>query len=146
MRVDNIQGNSFEGKVKFDKKLTKPMLEYANKILDAPFSGTTARERIANATYDVEIGGRATKKTIHPRIFFSSEFKSLRDPKQFSLSREHYYCSPRIRVHSTVSEGAYELNQYLTKLEEYKSWYKYSYNTFGEKVSAFFRRMFGIRK
>lgn len=146
MRVDNIQGNSFEGKVKFDKKLTKPMIEYANKILDAPFSGTTARERIAKASYDVRIFGRATKRTIHPKLSFTSEFKCLKDPKQYSYCSTHTYCSSGGSIHSTVAEGAYKLNEHLTNFEQHKNWYNYSYNTFGEKVSAFFRRMFGIRK
>ena len=31
-----------------------------------------ARERIAKATYDVNVFGRTTKKTIHPKLNFSS--------------------------------------------------------------------------
>ena len=58
MQINNIQENSFKGKVKFNKKLTKPMVEYANKILDQPFSGTTARERIAKSSYDLEINDK----------------------------------------------------------------------------------------
>ena len=58
------------------------------------------------------------------------------------------YFSPSkgVSIHSTVPEGAHKLNEHLTKFEEYKGWYPYAYNTFGEKVSAFFKRMFGIRK
>ena len=70
MKINNIKENSFKGKVKFDKKLTKPMLEFANKILDYPFSGTTARERIAKSTYDVEIYGRVSKKNDSSKIIF----------------------------------------------------------------------------
>ena len=81
--LNDIKDNSFKGKVKFNKKLTKPMIEYANKILDQPFSGTTARERIAKSTYDVEIHGRVSKRTIHPRLFFSSGFNHIL-PKIFN--------------------------------------------------------------
>ena len=148
MQINNIKENSFKGNVKFNKKLTKPMVEYANKILDYPFSGTTARERIAKSSYDVEINGKASKKTIHPKLFFSTSFNILKDPKSFSYTSKFTYCSPSkgASIHSTVAEGAYKLNEHLTKFEEYKSWYPYAYNTFGEKVSAFFKRMFEIRK
>ena len=148
MKINNIKENSFKGKVKFDKKLTKPMIEYANKILDHPFSGTTARERIAKSTYDVEIHGRVSKKMIHPKLFFSSGFNILKDPKNFSNTSRFAYCSPSkgASIHSSVAEGAHKLNEHLTKFEEYKGWYPYAYNTFGEKVSVFFKRMFGIRK
>ena len=148
MKIDNIKETSFKGKVKFNKKLTKPMLEYANKILDHPFSGTTARERIAKSTYNVEIYGRVSKKTIHPKLFFLSNFNTLKDPRSFSYTSEHTYCSPGkgVSIHSTVAEGAYKLNEHLTKFEEYKGWYPYAYNTFGERISAFFKKTFGIRK
>lgn len=146
MKIESIDSSTFGGKVKFDKKLTKPMVEYANKILDAPFSGTTARERIARATYDVKISGRATKRTIHPKLSFTSEFKCLKDPKKYSVCLSHIYSTSGSSIHSTVAEGAYKLNEHLTNFERHKNWYNYSYNTFGEKVSAFFRRMFGIRK
>ena len=148
MKINNIQENSFKGNVKFDKRLTKPMIEYANKILDHPFSGSTARERIAKSTYDVEISGRVSKKTVHPKLFFLSGFKMLKDSKIFSYTSGFTYFSPSkgVSIHSTVAEGAYKLNEHLTKFEEYKSWYPFAYNTFGEKVSAYFKRMFGIRK
>ena len=148
MQINNIQENSFKGKVILDKKLTRPMVEYANKILDQPFSGTTARERIAKATYDVEISGRASKRTINPKLFFSSSFNLLKDPKIFHHTSSFTYFSPSkgVSINSTVPEGAHKLNEHLSKVEEYKGWYPYAYNTFGEKISAFFKRMFGIRK
>ena len=148
MQINNIQENSFKGRVKFDKKLTKSMVVYANEILDHPFSGTTARERIAKATYDVEISGRASKRTINPKLFFSSSFNLLKDPKIFHHTSSFTYFSPSkgVSINSTVPEGAHKLNEHLSKVEEYKGWYPYAYNTFGEKVSVFFKRMFGIRK
>lgn len=148
MKTNNIKEISFNGRVHLDKKLTKPMVDYANKILDHPFSGTTAREKIAKSTYDVEIRGRITKKTIHPKLFFSSSFNILKDPKKFSFVSKFIYCSPSkgVSIHSTVAEGASKLNKHLTKFEEHKGCYSYAYNTFGEKISAFFKRMFGIRK
>ena len=148
MKINNTKETSFNGRIEFNKKLTKPMVEYANKILDHPFSGTTARERITKSTYNVEIGGRVSKRTVHPKLFFSSNFKILKDPKSFSYTSGFTYHSPSkgVSIHSTVAEGAYKLNEHLTKFEEYKSWYPYAYNTLGEKVSAFFKRMFGIRK
>jgi len=148
MSINNVEKIYFNGKVNFNKKLTRPMVEYANKILDQPFSGTTARERIAKSSYDVEISGKVSKRTIHPKLFFSSSFNLLKDPKIFSYTSGFTYCSPSkgASIHSTVAEGAHKLNEHLTKFEEYKGWYPYAYNTFGEKVSAFFKRMFGIRK
>ena len=148
MQINNIQENSFNGRVTLDKKLTKPMVEYANKILDQPFSGTTARERIAKATYDVEISGRVSKRTINPKLFFSSSFSLLKDPKIFHHTSSFTYFSPSkgVSINSTVPEGAHKLNEHLSKVEEYKGWYPYAYNTFGEKISAFFKRMFGLRK
>ena len=72
----------------------------------------------------------------------------LKDPKSFSYTSKFLYHSPNkgVSIHSTVAEGAHKLNEHLTKFEEYKGWYPYAYNTFGEKISAFFKRMFGIRK
>ena len=146
MKINNIQENSFKGKVKFNKKLTQPMIVYANQILDHPFSGTTARKRIAKSSYDVEISGKVSKRTIHPKLFFSSSFNLLKDPKISHHTSGFTYCSPSkgASINSTVAEGAHKLNEHLTKFEEYKGWYPYAYNTFGEKVSAFFKRMFGI--
>ena len=148
MKINNVEKTSFKGKVIFNKKLTKPMVEYADKVLDHPFSGTTARKKIAKSTYDVEINGRVSKKTVHPKLFFASNFKMLKDPKIFSYTSKFSYHSPSkgVSIHSTVAEGAYKLNEHLTQFEEYKGWYPYAYNTFGEKISAFFKRMFGIRK
>lgn len=148
MKTNSINSTSFEGKIKFDKKLTKPMVEYVNKILDYPFSGTTARERIEKATYDVDIIGRVTKKTIHPKLFFSTSFNILRDPKKFSFVSKFTYFSPSkgVNISSNAVEGAHKLNEHLTKFEQYKNSHCYSYNDFGEKVSAFFKRFFGIRK
>ena len=148
MQINNIQENSFKGKVILNKKLTKPMVVYANEILDHPFSGTTARERIAKSSYDVEINGKVSKRTINPKLFFSSSFNLLKDPKIFHHTSSFTYFSPSkgVSINSTVPEGAHKLNEHLSKVEEYKGWYPYAYNTFGEKVSAFFKRMFGIRK
>ena len=148
MKTNVVNNNSFKGKVKFSKKLSKPMIDYANRILDAPFSGTTARERIARASYDVEIYGRFSKKTINPKIFFSSTFKQLRDPKALYYVSSSTYCCPErgVSINSPVAIGANKLNNHITLFEQYKNTHYYTYNTFGEKVRAFFNRMFGIRK
>ena len=34
MNINNISNQTFEGNVIFSEKLTKPMIEYSNKILD----------------------------------------------------------------------------------------------------------------
>ena len=70
MKINNVEKTSFKGKVIFNKKLTKPMVEYADKVLDHPFSGTTARERIAKSSYDVEINGRVSKKNSSSQTIF----------------------------------------------------------------------------
>lgn len=148
MHVESLSDNAFQGKVVFDKKLSKPMVDYANKILDAPFSGTTARERIARASYDVVIHGHYSKKTINPKLFFSSSFNQLRDPKALYHSSRSTYCSPPrgVSINSPVAIGTKELQDHMTKFEKYKRYHRYAYNSFGEMVQAFWGRMFGVRK
>ena len=145
MEVNNVSAIGFNGKVIMRKQLTKPMTEYANKILDYPYFGTTARERIAKATYDVEIMGRISKKTIHPKLSFYSSFKLLRNPKCLHHCSTAAYVSPKsgVSIHSSEALGATLLNEHLTKFEKYKNDHCYAYNTFGEKIKAFFNRMFG---
>ena len=136
MKVNTITNNSFEGKIIFDKKLTKPMIEYTNKVLEYPYLGKTARERIATKTYDVNVFGHQTKKTINPRIWFCSEFKVL---NYESIRRA---CSKSIKLKTPISECAEILNLFLVHFESYKDRFDYSYNSFGEKVNAFMRKLF----
>jgi len=140
MNINNISSTTFDGKIIFDKKLTKPMKEYANNILDYPYLGKTARERIASKTYDINVFGHKTKKTIHPRICFSSEFKVLNEESKKS------YWSREIKLKTPISESAEILNLFLLYFEAYKDRFDFSYNTFGEKVSAFIRKIFDVRK
>ena len=145
MQINSIADNNFEGKIIYDTKLSKPMKEFAEKILDYPFSGTTARDRIKKATYDVKIYGRTTKKTIHPKLHFSSSIKLIPDKKQFlGITSSTYVNGYGVSIHSTVGEGAYEINKFLTRFELYKNSYKNAYNTFGEKMKAYFVRMFNL--
>lgn len=90
----------------------------------------------------------SAKPMVYPKLFFLSSFKMLKDPKIIFNTSEFSYYSPSkgVNIHSTVAESAYKLNEHLIKFEEYKSWYPYAYNTFGEKVFVFFKRMFGMRK
>ena len=53
---------------------------------------------------------------IHPKLFFSSGFNILKDPKIFSYTSRYIYCSPikGASIHSTVAKGAHKLNEHLT--------------------------------
>lgn len=148
MKTNVISSNNFDGKVKLHPKLTKPMLEYANQILDYPFSGTTARERIKKATYDVNIFGWTTKKTIHPKLHFYSSFNLLKDKKQeYHVGESRFVSGGKgTSIHSSVAEGAHNLNYFLSRFEQRKRENSLAYNTFGEKMIAIFNRFLGIKK
>ena len=142
MKVNNISRESFSGKVNFDNKLKKPMMEYANKVLDFAIDGKTAREKISKSTYNLDILGSCTKKTVHPKIFFASTFKKLTSSRISPKTTSSRYYSSSIRISSSVEDGAMKLNRFLDLFENYKKETRYSYNSFGEKIVAYFNRAF----
>ena len=71
MLTNQISTTDFKGKIFYEKKMTKPMIDYANKILDVNINGT-ARERIKKAPYDLYIDKFGTKKSVHPKIYFGT--------------------------------------------------------------------------
>ena len=146
MNVNNISTTSFEGKIYIDNKFTKPMRDYLDKVLDHEYVGRTARERIATKTYDINVWGHVTKKTIHPRFWLSSEFKVLKDKKRFDIGLTKHYFSKTMKLNTPISKNAEKLNLFLVQFERYKNEFDFSYNTFGEKIQAYFKRFFNIRK
>ena len=131
MLTNQISTSNFKGKIFYGKKMTKPMIDYANKILDVAVDGITARERVKEASYDLYIKKAGTKKAVHPKIYFSSYYKCLGD------DYKHYRCSPDVRLDSGKVSGAKELNLFLDRFEYNKGLFKDSYNTFWEKILAF---------
>ena len=147
MNINNISNQTFEGNVIFSEKLTKPMIEYSNKILDYPYLGKTARERIATKNYDINIWGQATKKTINPKIRFSSEFKILKDKKvYYPKTIIRVFSEKEISIRNSVKDGAENLNLFLLNFEIYRDKFDFAYNTFGEKIQAYLKKIFNIRK
>jgi hypothetical protein len=145
MHINSITNNTFEGKVRFDNNISKSKIDYVEKILDFPLNGSTLRKRISKGSYDVTVISSDTKKTIHPRVTFYSKFEKLKECywdkyKTFNMS------SKSLRIDETVEKGAKHLEQFLDQFEKYKSYTNYSYNSFGEKICAYFKKFFGIRK
>ena len=131
MQVNQVSAVNFEGKIIYGKKMTKPMIDYANEILDVVIEGRTARERIKEASYDLYIKKASSKKAIHPKIFFESYYMLLKDPYK------HCRYSGNVRIDSPKIDGARELDCFLSNFEQSKNWFKDSYNTFWEKILAF---------
>ena len=131
MQVNQVSAVNFEGKIIYSKKMTKPMIDYANEILDVVIEGRTARERIKEASYDLYIKKDSSKKAIHPKIFFESYYMLLNDPYK------HCKYSGNVRIDSPKIDGARELDRFLSNFEQSKNWFKDSYNTFWEKILAF---------
>ena len=139
MQINLISENNFEGKIKFDKELTKKKLQVLNDILDFKIDNKSTRERIKKATYNLEILNIRSRKAIHPNVLVRSYFKTLLNP-------DKYYQSMRIHIDNNLEKNANVLNNFLDKFESRKNSYYYSYNSIYEKICAFFNKIFGIRK
>ena len=135
MLTNQVSTTDFKGKIIYGKKMTKPMIEYANKILDVVVNGKTSRERIKEASYDLYINNAGTKKTVHPKIYFSSYYNRL----GHKYRREH--TSHSLRIDSGKAVGAKSLKSFLDLFEMDKGRFIDSYNSFGEKVVALFSKI-----
>ena len=133
MNVNSFSETDFQGKVIYDKKMNKQMINYANQILDVVVNGKTGKERIKKATYDLRICNAGSKKTVHPKIFFQSKF--------YRIGKDNRYIrySPDLRIDYDKEIGAKRLHKFLNLFENNKNHFKDSYNTWWEKFKTFFK-------
>ena len=139
MFVSKVSRENFEGKIKYDEKLTRQKKEAISKILDYKMGEQSIRERIKKATYNMEIVNNGSKKAIHPKVLVISSFKTLYNP-------DGYFYRAKLYLNKSSEENAVLLNKFLDDFEYKKKSYYHSYNSFAEKTVAFFNKMFGIWK
>ncbi|MBE7710751.1 MAG: hypothetical protein E7Z92_01285 [Cyanobacteria bacterium SIG31] len=138
MQVDSIAANTFNGHIKFDKKIPKKKLKTLNEVLDFKINQKSLRERIKKASYDLEIFNNGSKKSIHPKALIVTSFKTLYNP-------DGYLYRTKLYLNKTSEENAIILNKFLDKFELYKKNHYYSYNSLGEKISTYFQKLFGMK-
>ena len=126
MFVNSVSNSEFKGKVYYDKNLSKPLTNYAEKILDSKVGDQTLRAKLAKKTFDITFFTRSSRKAIYPKLEFYSGFKVL-NPKD-----KKYYNS-RVSLRDDLAENAEKISKFLDRMEEYKRSYD-GYNTFGEKM------------
>jgi len=142
MQINSISNTNFEGKIRFEKELSKSKREYVERILNCEFNGETLRKILSKKSYNVEVLSADSKKTVHPKIYFRSEFKKLKNPYNWDYVSKCIYTEESFRVNSSVEEGAKHLKNFMANFERYKDSHDYSYNNFQEKILAFFKKCF----
>lgn len=138
MQVDNISGNTFNGRILFDKKLTKEIVEYANRLFDTTVDNKTLRQKIASKTYDLTFFTTSSKKAIHPKLNFHAMFKTLDSPKT------NYY-GTFVRIDDNIDKNAEKISKFMDGVDKYKQNYN-GYNTLFEKFIVWLRRPLEIFK
>lgn len=128
MKANPVSNTNFEGRVLFDKKLPKSMVNYANRIMDTVHNGELLRDKLGKKTFDIAFFTMSSKKAIHPKLEFYSCFKTL-DPKD-----KRCYNS-RIRPNEDFKENVERVSRFIDRIEEEKNW-QGGYNTFLEKVKV----------
>lgn len=105
------------------------------------------RKQIAKKSYDVENFSTDTKRTVHPKVIFSSYFNKLKGKDCWSAwDGKSAYTSKPLKTNSSLEEGSNQVKKFMKNFEEYKNLYDYTYNGFKEKVQAHIRKLFNIRK
>lgn len=132
MKINDISKNNFEGKIRFDKKMSKPLVDYVNRVLDYPINGITAREKIAKRTYDLGVYNITTKKSVYPKIAFLTSFK---------VAGEDSYYKSKIRTNYSIMHAAKEMARYIKWVDEIKEGL-YGYNNFFEGIASTWRNFF----
>ena len=130
MKIDQVLNTNFEGRVLFDKNLSKPMREYANKIIDTVHNGEILRNKLGEKTFDITFFSMSSKKAIHPKLEFYSCFNTL-NPKD----RRCY--NSRIRPNEDFKQNVERVSRFIDRIQEEKNW-QGGYNTFFEKVKVWF--------
>lgn len=148
MQITSASNTNFEGKIIFNKKLSKQKIEFVNKVLDYSKDGEEClRKQIAKKSYDVEIFSTDTKRTVHPKVIFSSYFNKLKGKDCWSAwDGQSTYTTKPLRIDSSLEEGSNQVKKFIKNFEDYKNLYDYTYNGFKEKVQAHIRKLFNIRK
>ena len=136
MRVNNINETRFDGKINFDKKMPKSLQEYANRVLDYKIDGKSARDIIANKSYDVGVSNISSKKAIHPKLMFLTSFKVT----SFKDGSEDVYYRHNIRTNYSVLVGAREVLRYLNWVDKAKENLN-GYNNFWEKLAVIYKNV-----
>ena len=131
MRVESVSAIGFQGKINFDKKMSKPLQKYANRIMDYKINGISAREIIAKKSYDIGISNMSSKKAIHPKILFLTSFK---------CDGEDVYYRHKIRTNYPEAIGASELLRYLKWVDDAKK-DRNGYNNFWERLAVLYKRV-----
>ena len=128
MKITSINDNNFKGKVRFDKRLSKPKKDYVNRILNYQFEdGSTLGKRISKGTYDVDVFSTDTRKTIHPKVIFYSKFNKLKGRGYGDAwSGQSTYTSESLRIDFSEKKGAEHLKKFLDDFEKYKNFYDYT--------------------
>ena len=144
MYINSISENSFDGKIRYDKFLSKTKKDFVEKVLDDPINGSTLRKRISKGSYDVRVFSIDTKRTIHPKVYFNSNFKKLKE-KSWERCLSFSTSSKGLRIDTPIDKGAEHLAKFLEQFERYKNYTNYSYNSFGEKMKAVLKKFFGIK-
>ena len=128
MKANPVSNTNFEGRVLFDKKLSKPMRDYANKVIDSVHNGEILRNKLGRKTFDITFFTMSSKKAIHPKLEFYSCFNTL-NPKD-----KRCYNS-RIRPNEDFKENVEKVSRFIDRIEKEKNW-QGGYNTFFEKVKV----------
>lgn len=133
MRVNEVSANSFDGKIKFDKRMSKSLVKYVNRVLDHPVNGVSAREKIAKKSYDVGVYNMSSKKAIHPKLGFITSFKVDGDDKYFRNV---------IKINTPIIFAANEMARYIKWVDGNKEMLN-GYNNFFEAIASKWRSYFG---
>ena len=136
MRADMVSNTDFRGKINIDKKMSKPMQDYVNRVLDYKIDGKSAREIISKKSYDVGISNMSSKKAIHPRLLLLTSFKVT----SFREGSEDVYYRHKIRTNYPVLVGAKEVLRYLNWVDKAKE-NKNGYNNFWEKLVVLYKKV-----
>ena len=130
MQINPVSNTNFEGRILFDKNLSKPMRDYANKMIDSVHNGEILRDKLGHKTFDITFFSMSSKKAIHPKLEFYSCFDTL-NPKD----RRCY--NSRIRPNEDFKQNVEKVSNFIDRIEEEKQW-QGGYNTFFEKMKVWF--------
>ena len=145
MQITSISNNSFDGKIKYDKALSKSKIDFVEKILDYKKSGKTLRDRITRANYDVIVDSFEEESTLHPKVYFYSKFKKLRATNHYEDAEKYAYFSEDLKINTSVKNGAKHLERFLNDFEKKRRNYYNIYSTTCDKMKETVKRFFGIK-
>ncbi|MBQ7125696.1 hypothetical protein IJO12_01265 [bacterium] len=144
MRVDKVSNNVFKGNIVLNKnkKMSAPVKNYLNQVLDYELTGGSLRKRIQKSPYDLNVYVKHNKQTKVPKLFFSSTFNVLdkRYDRSSYASIRSTYASPDLKITEPVQNGAEFLESFLNAFENRKNAKPYSYYTSMEMIKVFIKK------